>query len=159
MHPNAQRVQDAISSLGLSCQVIELPESTRTAAEAAAAVGATLAQIVKSLIFLAGDEPILVLASGANRVSMAKLRTLLGKAVSRAGADAVKATTGFPIGGVAPAGLKQPMHVLIDEDLCAYAELWAAAGTPHAVFRCSPKELIQISGGDVADVKEEPSPG
>lgn len=155
MHPNAQRVQDILTALGASGPVQELVASTRTAAEAAAALGTTVAQIAKSLVFLAGSKPVIVIASGANRVSLEKLSRLFGEPVLRADAEAVKRHTGFPIGGVAPVGHAAPLHILIDRDLFRYPELWAAAGTPNAVFRTSPDELARITGGDVADVREE----
>jgi prolyl-tRNA editing enzyme YbaK/EbsC (Cys-tRNA(Pro) deacylase) len=154
MHPNAEHVQNAIRSSGEACRVLELPKSTRSAQEAAEAIGTSVGQIVKSLVFLAGEEPVLVLASGVNRVSLAKLEALVGRPVSRADANAVKSLTGFPIGGVAPVGLKCSARVLIDEDLRSHAELWAAAGTPHAVFQCTPEQLARLSKGEFADVKE-----
>jgi prolyl-tRNA editing enzyme YbaK/EbsC (Cys-tRNA(Pro) deacylase) len=113
-----------------------------------------VAKIVKCLIFEAGDEPILVLAAGTNRVSLAKLELLIGRRPSRADADAVKRYTGFPIGGVAPVGLERTMPVFIDADLLGQTDLWAAAGTPHAVFRCAARELARVSGGSFVDVKE-----
>jgi prolyl-tRNA editing enzyme YbaK/EbsC (Cys-tRNA(Pro) deacylase) len=157
MHPNAQRIQDLLAARGASGPVQELAVSTRTAAEAAAALGTTVAQIAKSLVFLAGDKPVLVIASGVNRVSVAKLSRLLGEPVGRADAEAVKRHTGFPIGGVAPVGHASPLRILIDRDLLQYPELWAAAGTPNAVFRTSPDELARITGGEVADLREEGS--
>jgi prolyl-tRNA editing enzyme YbaK/EbsC (Cys-tRNA(Pro) deacylase) len=154
MHPNAERVQQALRSLGTECQVLELPASTHSAADAAKAIGTSVAKIVKTVVFQADGQPILVLASGTNRVSLAKLQKLVGNA-SRADADAVKRLTGFSIGGVAPVGLSQPMTVLIDADLSGEEQLWAAAGTPHAVFRCSASELARLSGGRFEDVKED----
>jgi prolyl-tRNA editing enzyme YbaK/EbsC (Cys-tRNA(Pro) deacylase) len=155
MHPNAQRIQDILTALGASGPVQELAASTRTAAEAAAALGTTVAQIAKSLVFLAGGEPVLVITSGINRVSLEKLSRLLGEPALRADAEAVKRHTGFPIGGVAPVGHVSPLRILIDRDLFQYPELWAAAGTPNAVFRTSPDELERITGGEVADLREE----
>ena len=155
MHPNAQRIQNLLTSLGASGLVQELAASTRTSAEAAAALGTTVAQIAKSLVFLAGEEPVLVIASGINRVSLEKLCRLLGEPVGRADAEAVKHHTGFPIGGVAPVGHAAPLRILIDQDLFQYSELWAAAGTPNAVFRTSPDELVRVTGGEVADLREE----
>lgn len=154
MHPNAQRVQDTLTTLGADGTVQELAASTRTAAEAAAALGTTVAQIAKSLLFLAGSEPVLVIASGVNRVSLEKLARLLGAPVTRADAESVKRHTGFPIGGVAPVGHANPLRILIDEDLRQYPEIWAAAGTPNAVFRTSFSELARMTGGQVADVRE-----
>jgi prolyl-tRNA editing enzyme YbaK/EbsC (Cys-tRNA(Pro) deacylase) len=154
MHPNAQHVQSVLTSLGSISQVEELAASTRTAVEAAAALGTTVPQIAKSLVFLCGDDPVLVIASGANRVSQKKLAALLADPVRRADADAVKRCTGFPIGGVPPVGHTAPLRVLVDQDLLQYPEVWAAAGTPHAVFRTTPDELVRITGGTVADVRE-----
>ena len=154
MHPNAQRIQDLLTALGASGSVQELAASTRTSAEAAAALGTTVAQIAKSLVFQAGDEPVLVIASGINRVSLEKLSHLVGTPVGRADAEAVKRHTGFPIGGVPPVGHASPLRILIDQDLFRYPELWAAAGTPNAVFRTSPDELARITGGEVADLRE-----
>lgn len=155
MHSNAQRVQDTLTTLGADATVQELAASTRTAAEAAAALGTTVAQIAKSLLFLTGAEPVLVIASGVNRVSPEKLAHLLGAPVTRADAESVKRHTGFPIGGVAPVGHSNPLRILIDEDLRQYPEIWAAAGTPNAVFRTSFSELERMTGGQVADVREE----
>jgi prolyl-tRNA editing enzyme YbaK/EbsC (Cys-tRNA(Pro) deacylase) len=135
---------------------VELADSTRTSAEAAAALGTSIAQIAKSILFLAGDEPVLVLASGANRISVEKLAALVGRPVRRADADAVKRTTGFPIGGTAPVGHKVPVRVVIDSALLQLPEVWAAAGTPHAVFKATPQELVRLAGdGAVAEVRED----
>jgi len=136
--------------------VVELPQSTRTAAEAASAVGCGVGQIVKSLIFRAAnsDRPVLVLASGSNKVDEAAVAKLLGEPLAKADADFVRARTGFAIGGVSPVGHTEPMPTYIDEDLMAYDSLWAAAGTPNAVFKLTPKELVSMSGGAVARVKK-----
>ena len=155
MHPNAHRVQSALAALGASAEVRELAASTRTAAEAAAALDAKVAQIAKSLVFVAGDDAVLVIASGRNQVSPEKLAAHLGRPVGRADADAVRRLTGFPIGGVPPVGHAAPVQILIDRDLLAHKELWAAAGTPNAVFRTTPDELLRITGGAVVDVRQE----
>lgn len=147
------RVQAALRARGAACEVIELAESTRTAAEAAAACGVSVAQIVKSLVFLADDAPILVLASGANQVDERRLEALTGKRVRRADAAAVRAATGYAIGGVPPVGHARPLPVFIDRDLTRHAELIAAAGTPRAVFRLTPDELCRVTGGVVEDLK------
>lgn len=154
MHLNAERVQAALAALGAHGRVVELDASTRTSAEAAAAIGTTVAQIAKSLVFLAGETPVLVIASGANRVSMDKLAGRLGAAAGRATADDVKRLTGFPIGGVPPIGHATPLRVLIDRDLFKHAKIWAAAGTPHAVFPTAPDALLRLTGGEVADLRE-----
>jgi prolyl-tRNA editing enzyme YbaK/EbsC (Cys-tRNA(Pro) deacylase) len=153
MHPAAARVQAALRAGGLPGEVIELAESARTAADAAAACGVRVAQIVKSLVFLADGEPILVLASGSNRVDETRLERLIGRPVRRADADAVRAATGFSIGGVPPLAHARPLRVFIDRDLLQHDGLVAAAGTPHAVFRLTPQELCRLTGGTVEDVK------
>jgi len=155
MHPNAEAVQKALEALGVTSRVVELNESTRTSAEAASAIGTTVAQIAKSLVFYAGDEPVLVIASGPNRVSLKKVGRHLGCTLTRAGAVEVKDVTGFPIGGVPPVGHRSPLRTLMDEDLFHYDQVWAAAGTPHAVFPIRPEELARISRAEVMDLKEE----
>jgi prolyl-tRNA editing enzyme YbaK/EbsC (Cys-tRNA(Pro) deacylase) len=151
--PAAQRVQAALRALGLDGEVILLAESARTAAEAAAACGVAVGQIVKSLVFLAGDEPILALVSGANQADERRLAQLSGRTVRRADADAVRGATGYAIGGVPPVGHPRPLRVFIDRDLLAYDRLIAAAGTPHAVFPITPVELCRVTGGAVADLR------
>ncbi len=151
--PATARVEAALRERGISREVIALSESTRTAVEAAAACGVDVAQIVKSLVFLAGDDPVLVLASGANHVDEARLAALTGKPVRRADAALVRAVTGFAIGGVPPVGHARTLPVFIDRDLTRYAELIAAAGTPRAVFRLTAQELCAMTGGTVADLK------
>ncbi|HAJ34606.1 MAG TPA: hypothetical protein DCL15_02765 [Chloroflexi bacterium] len=155
LKPSAQRVQDALYAGGFANQVIELADSTRTAAEAAAAVGCAVEQIAKSLVFVgrSSGTAILVIASGGNRVDERKVSALLGEKISRADAEFVRAQSGFVIGGVPPIGHVQPLRTLIDADLLTYAEIWAAAGHPHAVFRLKPVELVQMTGGAVADIK------
>lgn len=154
MHRNAERVQEALRASGAQGRVVEFAASTRTSAEAAAAVGTTVAQIAKSLVFMAGDEPVLVIASGANRVCTTKLATLLGTAVGRPDGDTVKRLTGFPIGGVPPIGHNTPLRTVIDQDLFQFSEIWGAAGTPQAVFPTTPQELQAITGGLVAEIRE-----
>jgi prolyl-tRNA editing enzyme YbaK/EbsC (Cys-tRNA(Pro) deacylase) len=133
--------------------VIELAQSARTAAQAAAACGVAVGQIVKSLVFLAGGEPILVLVSGANQADEGRLAVLSGQRVTRADADVVRDSTGYAIGGVPPVGHARPLRVFIDQDLLTYDRLIAAAGTPHAVFPITPGELCRVTGGAVADLK------
>jgi prolyl-tRNA editing enzyme YbaK/EbsC (Cys-tRNA(Pro) deacylase) len=139
-------------------RVVEFQTSTRTAQEAADTVGSTVGQIAKSLVFLAGGSPVLVIASGKNRVSEKKLKAHLGAKIRRANADDVRAATGYAIGGVPPLAHARPLRTLIDRDLLDFAEIFAAAGTPRAVFRLSPAELLRITGGEVVDIKEE-TPG
>lgn len=155
MHPNSQRVETALAAAGVQTRVVEFSGSTRTAADAAATIGTTVAQIAKSLVFLAGEDPVLVIASGANRVSMDKLAGLAGAPVRRADADTVKRVTGYPVGGVPPIGHPASPRILIDRDLLQFDEIWAAAGTPHSVFRITPPDLTRVTAGTVADVREE----
>lgn len=157
LSPSAQRVQDALAAVGLTLQVVELPQSTRTAPEAAAAVGASLGQIVKSIIFRAAHSgrPVIVLTSGANRVDEKAVAALLGEPLAKADADFVRARTGFAIGGVPPAGHLEPLPTFIDEDLLAHAEIWAAAGTPNALFKLAPADLLRLTQGQVARVRLE----
>lgn len=155
LSPSAQKVQDILTELGFSAQVVEMPDSTRTAVDAARACGCTVGQIVKSLIFktFVSAKPVLVETSGANRVDEQKVAEILGESVLKADAEYVRRVSGYVIGGVAPVGHHEPMIVLIDEDLMQYEEIWAAAGTPHAVFKLTPWELKAMTGGRVAKVK------
>jgi prolyl-tRNA editing enzyme YbaK/EbsC (Cys-tRNA(Pro) deacylase) len=154
---SAQKVQDALSRHGVDLQVVEMPASTRTAVDAAAAIGCEVAQIAKSLIFRAkeSDRPVLVVACGVNRVDETKVAALLGESIGKADAEFVRARTGFVIGGVPPVGHTEALTTLIDADLLAFAEIWAAAGTPNAVFRLLPAELVAITRGLVGDVKRD----
>ena len=153
MHSAAARVQEALRARGLSGDVIELADSARTAAAAAAACGVAVGQIVKSLVFLAEGEPVLVLASGSNQVDEQRLERLTGKPIHRADADAVRAATGYSIGGVPPLAHATALRAFVDRDLLRHDALIAAAGTPHAVFRLTPEELCRITGGTVEDIK------
>ena len=152
---SAQRVQDAIQALGLTLHVVELPASTRTAEQAAEAIGCTVGQIAKSLLFKTTDseQPILVIASGTNRVNESVIGELVGEPIEMADPDFVRQTTGFAIGGVPPVGHDQPIRTFIDEDLLTYETIWAAAGTPHAVFRLTPDDLLQAADGEIVSVK------
>jgi prolyl-tRNA editing enzyme YbaK/EbsC (Cys-tRNA(Pro) deacylase) len=151
-----ERVRAALAAAGLDPEVRRFAEGTHTAAQAAAVVGVTPAQIVKSLIFVrrTGREPVLVLTSGANRVDEERLAALVGEAVDRADADTVRAATGFAIGGVAPLGHPAPLETLVDADLLRYDVVWAAAGTPRDVFAIAPADLVRATGGRVAAVAE-----
>jgi len=153
---SARRVQEALAARGFDFEIREFPASTRSSAEAAAAIGCAVGQIAKSLIFRAkrSDRPVLVIASGANRVDEKALAGFVGEAIGRADADYVRRTTGFAIGGVPPLGHATPPITLIDRDLLAYPEIWAAAGTPNAVFRLKPQNLTALTGGRVADLKQ-----
>jgi prolyl-tRNA editing enzyme YbaK/EbsC (Cys-tRNA(Pro) deacylase) len=151
---SAQRVQDALTTLGLPCRVVELPASTRSAQEAALAVGCAVGQIAKSLVFRGAQtsKPVLVIASGANRVNEARLAELIGEPTAKADAEFVRTHTGFSIGGVAPVGHPAPLETYIDASLLQYAEIWAAAGTPNAVFALVPADLQTMTGGQVVDI-------
>ncbi len=151
---SAQKVQNRLKRLGFEMQVQELPDSTRTSAEAAQAVGCQVAQIVKSLVFKSkkSGRPVLVLASGANRVNEKVISTLLGEPIAKADADFVRQQTGFVIGGVPPVAHKGALQTFIDKDLLQYEVIWAAAGTPHAVFRLTPADLLTMTGGQVVDI-------
>ena len=140
--------------LGSAYQVLEFDASTRTAADAAAAIGCTVAQIAKSLVFRAETtgRAVLVVASGVNRVDEAKVGAILGERIGRADADFVRAKTGFAIGGVPPVGHAEPSLTLIDDALFAFEEIWAAAGTPNAVFRLTPADLKRLTGGIRASI-------
>ncbi len=155
LRPSALRVQAALDALGFSFQVMELSDSTRTAFEAAQAVGCNVGQIAKSLIFRGKrtDKPILVIASGANRVDETKLSALVGETVVKAKADFVRQHTGFAIGGVPPVGHTEPLETWIDQDLLQYDVIWAAAGTPRALFQLSPQNLAAMTGGQVVELK------
>jgi prolyl-tRNA editing enzyme YbaK/EbsC (Cys-tRNA(Pro) deacylase) len=148
------RVQSALRASGVTAEVRQFPDSTRTAAEAAAAIGTTVGQIVKSLVFLSGTGPVLALVSGANRLALPRLSLLVGSAVGKADADEVRRATGYAIGGVPPVGFPAPIPTYLDRDLLQYDTVWAAAGTPHHVFRIAPVDLVRISGATVADLKE-----
>jgi prolyl-tRNA editing enzyme YbaK/EbsC (Cys-tRNA(Pro) deacylase) len=148
--PSALKVQAA---LGPGFQVVEFEASTRTSEDAAAAVGCTVAEIAKSLVFRsASGRPVLVIASGANRVDEKKVRALLGEKIERADADFVRAMTGYAIGGVPPIGHAVAPVVLIDDDLQRFPAVWAAAGTPNAVFKVAPADLVRLTQGRLADV-------
>jgi prolyl-tRNA editing enzyme YbaK/EbsC (Cys-tRNA(Pro) deacylase) len=153
---SARRVQAALQARGLDCEVVQMPQTTRTAQEAAAAIGCTVAQIAKSLVFRAkdSDAPVLVIASGVNRVDETRVAGLCGETIVRADADFVRARTGFAIGGVPPLGHAAPIATYIDEDLLQFDAIWAAAGTPFAVFRLTPDDLVRATGGTVAPVKK-----
>ena len=151
LSPSAQKVQNALTELGFTLHVVELPDSTRTALEAAQAVGCQVGQIVKSLVFKAkhSERPILVIASGSNRVNEKAIEAHIGEPLGKADADFVRQRTGFVIGGVPPVGHTEPLETFIDQDLLQYGEVWAAAGTPNAVFRLNPADLPRMTGGRV----------
>lgn len=150
----AQQVQEVLAGLGFDCPIRELSQSTRSAAEAALAVGCEIAQIAKSLVLKGrkSERPFLVIASGANRVNTNKVRDQVGEAVQMADADFVRRVTGFAIGGIPPIGHRQPLPTFIDQDLLGCDHLWAAAGTPRALFRLTPQDLTGMTGGKVIDL-------
>lgn len=152
---SARKVQETLARLGRSFEVKQFGASTRTAADAAAAIGCDVAQIAKSLVFRAkpSDRPVLVVASGPNRVDEAKVAAVLGEALARADADFVREKTGFAIGGVPPVGHAETPVTFIDSDLLRHGEIWAAAGTPNAVFRLSPSDLVELTGGKAIEIK------
>ena len=151
---SVDRVRDALLAAGHPDTITEFPATTRTAADAAAAIGCTVAQIAKSIVFRAGDRAALVIASGANRVDAAKVAAVLGVALKRAEAEWVREQTGFAIGGVSPLGHTAPPLLVFDRDLLALHPIWAAAGTPHHVFRTEASLLLRITAAPVADVRE-----
>ena len=155
---SADRVRHALAQLGVQAEIRSFDASTRTSADAAAAIGCQVAQIAKSLVFRAkpSGRAVLVIASGINRVSEAKLAAALGEAIGKADAAFVRDKTGFAIGGVAPVGHSEKPVIFIDEDLLQYAEIWASAGTPNSVFRLTPGELQRITGGRVLAIKDGP---
>lgn len=153
----AKRVQEALDVLGFSSlQVVELPASTRTAYEAAQAIGCTVGQIAKSLVFKTREtnRPLLVIACGSNRVDEAMIAARVGEQIHIATADFVREHTGFVIGGVPPVGHQELLQTFIDRDLLQFNEIWAAAGTPHAVFKLSAEDLVLATGGEVIAVTE-----
>jgi prolyl-tRNA editing enzyme YbaK/EbsC (Cys-tRNA(Pro) deacylase) len=155
LSPSAQKIQDLLNSLGYSYRVIEHAESTRTAQEAADRVGCDLGQIVKSLIFRGktSNKPILVLTSGANRVDEKLISQYAGEPIGRADPDFVRAVTGFAIGGIPPIGHIEKMETYLDEDFLQYAVIWAAAGTPNAVFELKTEDLQKMTEGKTRRVK------
>ncbi len=155
LSPSAQKVQDALNERGFAhLQVLKLPSSTRTAQEAAEAVGCSVGQIVKSLIFrgASSGQPYLLLVSGSNRVNTRQLEERLGERLAKADAEYVRGITGFAIGGVPPVGHEQYLETLIDPDLLQYQRVFAAAGTPYAVFELTPDELLALTGGHLLQV-------
>lgn len=152
---SAQKIQDLLISLGYHYTVVEHAESTRTAQEAADRAGCELGQIVKSLIFKGKEsgKPILVLTSGANRVDEKRISAYAGEGIGRADADFVRSVTGFAIGGVPPIGHIQTMETYLDEDFLQYQTIWAAAGTPNAIFELKTEDLQKMTGGKVVTVK------
>jgi Cys-tRNA(Pro) deacylase len=151
---NAKQIQEELLLKGLDFKVKELSASTRTAQDAASAIGCEIAQIIKSLIFCTQEthKPVLVLASGVNRVNEKAIATHIGEKIAKADADFTRDTTGYAIGGIPPIGHKSEIKTLIDQDLLKYDELWAAAGTPHAVFCLNSSSLQKLTHGEILNI-------
>ena len=158
LRPAAARVQQILAEMGLATRVVEFAQTTRSSAEAAAQIGCEVGQIAKSLIFRAktSNRPVLVIASGSNRVDEKAIEALLGEKIGRADADFVRDKTGYAIGGVAPVGHASKPVTFIDEDLLKLPAIWAAAGTPFAVFPLAPSDLQRLTGGRVARIAQAP---
>ena len=156
VHPNVSRVVSAAKERGLEINTKRFPEGTKTAADAAAAIGVTVGQIVKSLVFGVDGEIVMALVSGSNQLDEKKLALAAGGAkCARVDADAVREATGFPIGGVPPFGHSTQLRVFVDPDLLQYDEVWAAAGTWNDNFGASPADIVRVSGGVVTDLKRD----
>jgi len=156
LHPNARRVADAARDCGLVVEIREFPEGTRTATDAARAIGVDVGQIVKSLVFAVEDEVVVALVSGPNRLDEARLAAAAGGSrVGKADAGTVRAATGYPIGGVPPIGHATRLRTFVDADLLGYDQVWAAAGTPRHVFGVEPHRLVEVSGGVVSDLARD----
>lgn len=156
LQPSAQKVADAAATLGLTIDIVTFEQPTRTAEQAAEAIGCAVGQIVKSLVFVVGGKPVMALVSGSNQLETRKLAGLFGvgrKQVERADADTVREATGYAIGGVPPFGHATTIPVYVDEDLTRYDVIWAAAGTPNTVFAITPADLLRAGGGHVADLR------
>ncbi|NMF87990.1 YbaK/EbsC family protein [Aromatoleum petrolei] len=155
-HPTALRTAQLLNEAGIDTRVVEFEQPTRTSAEAAAAIGCTVAEIAKSIVFRGKEsgQAVVVVASGDNRVSEAKVAAQVGEALARADADFVRSATGYAIGGVAPLGHAQPVKLLLDDDLRRFATVWAAAGTPFSVFPLSPAQLQALTGAAWSDVRQ-----
>jgi prolyl-tRNA editing enzyme YbaK/EbsC (Cys-tRNA(Pro) deacylase) len=152
---SARRIQDILSAFGTDFEVVELPSTTRTAVEAATAIGCSVEQIAKSILFrtVKDKKPIMVIASGINRVNEAKIAEFVGEPIEKADAAYVREKTGFAIGGVPPVGHTEPIYTIIDEDLLKLGEVWAAAGTPNSVFKLSAESLLKITAGTLTSIK------
>lgn len=155
-HPTALRTAQLLHEAGIDAQVVEFEQPTRTSAEAAAAIGCSVAEIAKSIVFRGrqSGQAVVVVASGDNRVSEAKVAALVGEPLGRADADFVREATGYAIGGVAPIGHAQSVKLLLDEDLQRFETVWAAGGTPFSVFPLTPGQLRGLTGAGWADVRQ-----
>ena len=156
LKPSAQKVQDVLDGFNFEHRVIELEIPVKTAQQAADAVGCSVAQIAKSLIFMSeSGKPVLVIASGSNRVSESKVTNIIGESISRATPDFVRSSTGFAIGGIPPVGHAVQPVIVIDQDLLELGSIWAAAGHPNSLFELNPAHLEQMTGGTVANIRED----
>jgi Cys-tRNA(Pro) deacylase len=156
LSPSAQKIQNHLKNSGFLCKVIEFQGTTRTSANAAERVGCTIGQIIKSLVFRGHNsgKAVLVLTSGANRVDVKKIANLIGESIDRADPEFVRSVTGFAIGGIPPIGHATKIETFIDEDLLKFETLWAAAGTPNAVFELSAENLQRMTNARIVQVKE-----
>ena len=153
MNRNSIKIQNFLKDNGLEFHIVEFPSSTKTSAEAAREIGCTISEIAKSILFKGNSgKPVLVVASGSNRINEKKIEKELGEPIKKASADFVKETTGFSIGGVPPIGHIQKIKTFFDKDLMKYEKIWAAAGTPNSVFSANPKELVKIANGKIIDI-------
>ncbi len=155
LKPSAAKVQQTVLDLGFDFTIVEFDQTTRTSADAAEAIGCTVGQIAKTLVFMTAQSrlPVLIIASGVNRVKEKMIAGYLGEKIKKADADFVREKTGFAIGGIPPVGHSEPINTFIDQDLFKYSEIWAAAGTPNAVFRLNPDDLLKMTGGKVVPIK------
>jgi len=154
LNPSSQKVQEYLRGVGVDALVTEMPATTRTAAEAAQAIGCSVAQIAKSIVFrtVRSGRPVLVIVSGANRVNERRMSELIGEQIEKATPEFVRETTGFAIGGVPPVGHCTPVETWIDRDLLQFEVIWAAAGTPFTVFSIEPNQLRSITAGNIQAV-------
>jgi len=151
----ADRVRNALQAAGVESRIQEFSASTRTAQDAAAAIGISVSQIVKSLVFFSGESPVLVLMSGSNRLDPQRLAAITGAEIRKADAETVRGVTGYAIGGVPPIGFPTRLLTFIDLDLTRYETIWAAAGTPRHVFETTPDDLVRVTSGTVGELKLE----
>jgi len=155
-HPASLRIQALLADAGVPARVVEFDEPTRTSADAALAIGCSVAEIAKSIVFRikSSGKAVVVVASGDNRVSEQKVERLIGEPIGKADAEFVRESTGFAIGGVAPLGHRHPVEILLDADLQRFKKLWAAGGTPYSVFPVTPDELQRITGRGWSDIRQ-----
>lgn len=159
MHMAAECIQQLLHNLGVRTEVVEFGASTRTSAEAATAIGTTVAQICKSIVWATDGGAVLVIASGANRIDTAKVEQHVGKPLAKANAAFVREQTGYVIGGVPPIGHAHQVPIFIDQDLLRYPVVYAAAGTPNTIFPITPPELLRVTGGSVIDCRVDEAGG